>query len=307
MGKEDIVTAYKTLLDIKPQEQNLPGKDTNMDPLAEFTKLECWDESGKPYLKEYVGSGKLKGKTAIITGGDSGIGRSAAQMFVREGANVTIVYLEQEQEDADRVKKAIEADGGECLCLALDLMKEESVKKVVDEHIKKYGGLDILVNNASKQMMCDDIADINLGDVESTFRSNILGMFALTKYAMPHLKRGASIINSASVVAFKGSPSMMDYSSTKGAIVTFTRSLAMQLAPKGIRVNAVCPGPVYTPLQPASRQAEQMDDWNIGALPLHGRVNMPAEMGPAYVFLACADSNAMTGQMMHLNNAQWIG
>lgn len=175
-------------------------------------------------------------------------------------------------------------------------MKEENVKKVVEEHIKKYGGLDILVNNASKQMMCDDVAEIKvsphmhlvtllihqLEDVESTFRSNILAMFALTKFAMLHLKRGSSIINSASVVAFKGSAAMLDYSSTKGAIVAFTRSLAMQLAPKGIRVNAVCPGPVYTPLQPASRPAEQMDDWNIGALPLHGRVNMPAEMGPAY-------------------------
>ncbi|WVQ65865.1 uncharacterized protein L199_004043 [Kwoniella botswanensis] len=311
MGQEDekpkVITAYKEMTEIKKQEQNLPGKDTAMDPLAEFTKLEWWNDDGEPYLQEYRGNGKLKGKKAIITGGDSGIGRAAAQQFAREGADVTIVYLPQEEEDAQRTKKAIEQDGQKCLTLALDLMDEANAKKIVEEHIKEYGKLDILVNNASKQIMVKDLADIELENVESTFRSNILGMFALTKFALPHLKRGASIINSSSVTAFKGSPSMMDYSSTKGAIVTFTRSLAMQLAPKGIRVNAVCPGPVYTPLQPASRPAEQMEEWQLGTLPLHGRASQPAEMGPAYVFLASPESNAMTGQMMHLNNGQWIG
>ncbi|ORX40166.1 putative oxidoreductase [Kockovaella imperatae] len=308
MGSDDkIITAFKELTNIKPQEQNLPGKDVNMDPYAEFTKLECWDDEGKPYLKEYQGSGKLKGKTAIVTGGDSGIGRAAAQMFAREGADVTIVYLPHEEEDAQRTKKAIEADGAKCLCVPFDLMKAENCKSVVDKHIEAYGKLDILVNNASKQIMEKDLADIDLENVESTFRSNILGMFALTKFALPHLKRGSSIINSSSVTAFKGSAAMTDYSSTKGAIVTFTRSLALQLAPKGIRVNAVCPGPVWTPLQPASRPSEQMEDFSVGTLPLHGRANMPSEMGPAYVFLASADSNAMTGQMMHLNNGQWIG
>ncbi|WWC88755.1 uncharacterized protein L201_003668 [Kwoniella dendrophila CBS 6074] len=309
-GEEDkpkVVTAYKEMTEIKKQKQNLPGKDTAMDPLAEFTKLEWWNDDGEPYLQEYRGNGKLKGKKAIITGGDSGIGRAAAQQFAREGADVTIVYLPQEEEDAQRTKKAIEEDGQKCLTLARDLMDETAVKSIIEEHIKEYGKLDILVNNASKQIMCKDLADIDLENVESTFRSNIMGMFALTKFALPHLKRGASIINSSSVTAFKGSPAMMDYSSTKGAIVTFTRSLAMQLAPKGIRVNAVCPGPVYTPLQPASRPAEQMEEWQLGTLPLHGRANQPAEMGPAYVFLASADSNAMTGQMMHLNNGQWIG
>ncbi|WVQ96864.1 hypothetical protein IAU59_003971 [Kwoniella sp. CBS 9459] len=301
------ITAYKGLTEIKKQKQSLPGKDVDLDPLAEFTKLEKWDDEGKPYLEEYVGSNKLKGKVALVTGGDSGIGRAAAQQFAREGADVTIVYLPEEEEDAQRTKKAIEQDGRKCLTIAKDLMKEEDVKAIIDAHIKEHGKLDILVNNASKQIMCKDLADIELTNVESTFRSNILGMFALTKYALPHLKRGSSIINSSSVTAFKGSPAMMDYSSTKGAIVTFTRSLAMQLAPKGIRVNAVCPGPVYTPLQPASRPAEQMEEWQLGTLPLHGRANQPAEMGPAYVFLASADSNAMTGQMMHLNNGQWIG
>ncbi|WVR06278.1 hypothetical protein IAU60_003308 [Kwoniella sp. DSM 27419] len=305
--KPQVITAYPELTEIKKQQQTLPGKDVDMDPLAEFTKLERWDDDGKPFLEEYRGNGKLKGKTAIVTGGDSGIGRTAAQMFAREGADVTIVYLPEEEEDAQKVKKAIEADGQKCLTLALDLMKSENAKKVVDEHLKAYGKLDVLVNNASKQIMCENIADIDLENVESTFRSNILGMFALTKFAEPHLRRGCSIINTTSVTAWKGSPSMCDYSSTKGAIVTFTRSLALQLAPKGIRVNAIAPGPVYTPLQPASRPAEQMENWNVGSLPLHGRVNQPAEMGPAYVYLACPDSNAMTGQIMHLNNGQWIG
>jgi len=186
-------------------------------------------------------------------------------------------------------------------------MDPKNCEKLVSKHIGEHGRLDILVNNASKQIMEESITEINLDNVESTFRSNILAMFAITKAAVPHMKAGGSIINTSSVTAFKGSPSMVDYSSTKGAIITFTRSLALQLAPKHIRVNVVCPGPVFTPLQPASRPKEQMEDFQVGALPLHGRSNQPAEMGPAYVFLASADSNAMTGQCMHLNNAQWIG
>ncbi|WVN88737.1 uncharacterized protein L203_103950 [Cryptococcus depauperatus CBS 7841] len=305
--KLDIITAYPELTNIKAQEQKLPGKDVDMDPLAEFTKLETWDDDGKPCLKEYVGSGKLKGKTAIITGGDSGIGRAAAQMFAREGADMTIVYLPEEEEDAQRVKKAIQQDGQDVLLLAHDLMKSEEAADVVRKHIDHFGKLDILVNNASKQIMCKSLPEIDLNNVESTFRSNILGMFALTKAAIPHLKRGSAIINTSSVTAFKGSAAMLDYSSTKGAIISFTRSLALQLAPQGIRVNGVCPGPVYTPLQPASRPAENMEGWSLGGPPLHGRASMPAEMGPAYVFLASADSNAMTGHFLHLNNGQWLG
>ncbi|WVQ80512.1 hypothetical protein IAT38_002617 [Cryptococcus sp. DSM 104549] len=305
--KPKVITAYPELTDIKAQTQTLPGKDVEMDPLAEFTKLEQWDDDGKPYLKEYVGSGKLKGKKAIVTGGDSGIGRAAAQQFAREGADVTIVYLPEEEEDAQKVKKAIEADGQQCLTLALDLMDAANCSKVIDEHLKKFGKLDILVNNASKQIMSQSIEEIKLDDVESTFRSNILAMFALTKAASPHLKRGGAIVNTSSVTAFKGSPQMLDYSSTKGAIVTFTRSMAVQLAPRGIRVNAVCPGPVYTPLQPASRPPDNMENWTLGGTPLHGRASMPAEMGPSYVFLASADSNAMTGHLIHINNGQWIG
>ncbi|WWD18404.1 hypothetical protein CI109_102854 [Kwoniella shandongensis] len=308
MGDEKkIVTAYPELTKLPKQSQTLPGLDVDMDPLAEFTQLECWDDDGKPFLKEYVGVGKLKGKKALITGGDSGIGRAAAQQFAREGADVTIVYLPEEEVDAKNVKAAIEKDGQQCLCLPYDLMKAENCKTIIEKHLEKYGKLDILVNNASKQIMSETVEEIDLDNVESTFRSNILAMIAITKYAVPHMKRGGSIINTSSVTAFKGSPKMLDYSATKGAIITFTRSMAVQLAPKGIRVNAVCPGPVYTPLQPASRPAENMEGWSVGELPLWGRASQPAEMGPSYVFLASADSNAMTGQLMHLNNGQWIG
>ncbi|KAJ9120192.1 hypothetical protein QFC22_003092 [Naganishia vaughanmartiniae] len=327
------ITAYKELLDIPEQKQNLPGLEGKMDPLAQHTQMEAWDDQGNPYLVEYKGSGKLKGKAAIITGGDrllhhslgkvkvltniaplgspSGIGRAVAYFFVREGADVTITYLKQEKEEqvphsippsairsrsfmyyapatppnsAEKVKDKIEKEeGGKCHIVECDLIKHEDCERVVKEHMQKYGKMSILVNNASKQIMCEDIADIDLKNVESTFQSNIVAMIAMAKYAVPHMKRGSTIVNSTSVTAFKGSPAMVDYSSTKGAIATFTRSLGLQLASKGIRVNAVAPGPVLTPLQPASRPKEQMDDWEVNKLPLWGRAGMPAELAASYV------------------------
>ncbi|KAK9894222.1 NAD(P)-binding protein [Cystobasidium minutum MCA 4210] len=306
MQNEDTVTAYANA-EPKKQEQTLPGTEKALEPFAEHTKLEKWDENGKPYLEEYVGSGKLKGKKIIITGGDSGIGKAVALQAAREGADLTINYLPEEQEDADDVKKRVEQEGRECLLVPADLMEDANCKKVVDEHVKKYGRIDVLVNNASKQIQCKDLADIEPDNVRSTFKSNIVAMIVLTKFALPHMRRGSTIVNSASVTAYKGSAGMLDYSATKGAICTFTRSLAMQLMPKGIRVNAVAPGPVYTPLQPASRSGEQMEGWGIGDIPLHGRVAQPAELGPSYIFLASADSNAMTGNTIHINSGQWVG
>lgn len=309
-GPEDIITAYDNF---KPeaQQQNLPGLDQAMDPLAEHIKVEKWDENGKPYLEDYKGTGKLQGKSAIITGGDSGIGRSVALFYAREGANVTIAYLPAEEEDAQKVESLVkQAPMGtkEILRISCDLTKEADCKRIVDEHLQKWGGIDILVNNASKQVPSPNFEDIDLQVTESTFRSNVLGMFALTKFALPHMKRGSTIIQSSSVTAYKGSAAMIDYSSTKGAMVSFTRSMAYQLAPRGIRVNAVAPGPVYTPLQPASRSEENMEAWGIGQTPLHGRPGQPAEMGATYVYLADSGaSNLMTGQVLHLSHGSWFG
>ncbi|KAF9535597.1 NAD(P)-binding protein [Crepidotus variabilis] len=303
---QDIVTAYQNALPEK-QSQELPGRDKDMSPHLEYTKQEYWDDNGKPHLVEYQGTGKLKGKTAIITGGDSGIGRSAAILFSREGASgITITYLPEEEADVKDAKKMIEDSGAKCNIICLDLMEESSCKQLVESHIQNFGKLNILVNNASKQIMCKDLAEIDLGNVNSTFQSNILQMIAVTKFALPHLKRGASIINTTSVTAYAGSPSLIDYSSTKGAIASFTRSLAAQLASKGIRVNGVAPGPIVTALQPASRDADNMDEWGKGT-PLHGRAGQPAEAGPTYVYLASSDSNIMTGQVIHINSGQHFG
>jgi len=274
------------------QSQNLPGTEKDMQPTSESTKLE-----GASGFVQYEPAGKLKGKKAFITGGDSGIGRAVAVCFAKEGADVTIVYLPEEEDDAQETKRLIEEEGKECLLVAGNLMANDTCKDAVAKHVEKYKDLDVLVNNASKQIMCDNFADINLDDVESTFRSNILQMFAITKYALPHMKKGASIINTTSTVAFRGTSSMVDYSATKGAIASFTRSLAKQLAPKGIRVNAVAPGPVHTPLQPASRPAGQME--GFGQKSLLGRPGQPSEIAPSFVFLACKDATLYMGQVLH--------
>jgi len=250
-------------------------------------------------LVEYRGSDKLKDLKALITGGDSGIGRSVAKLFAREGADVTIVYLEEEQQDAEDTKKMVEEEGKKCLLIPFDLQNLEGCKTVVDKHMKEYGALDCLVNNASKQIMCKDFKDIDLANVRSTFESNILQMFAMTKFALPHMKSGATIINTTSVTAFKGSPAMVDYSSTKGAIVSFTKALAQQLYSQGLRVNAVAPGPILTPLQPASRPEEQMEDFASGT-PI-GRTGQPSEVAPSYVFLASPESVLFSGQVLHPN------
>ncbi|KAK4215091.1 hypothetical protein QBC37DRAFT_138177 [Rhypophila decipiens] len=277
----------------KAQAQNLPGLEKDMEPHSESTKLE-----GKDHAVEYLAAGKLKGCKALITGGDSGIGRAVAVLFAREGADVTIVYLPEEQADAEDTKKLVEKEGRKCLLFAGDLMDRNKCKEAIDAHVAEHGDtIHVLVNNASKQIMCEEFADIDLDNVESTFRSNVLQMFAMTKFALPWMKKGGSIINTTSTVAFRGTSAMVDYASSKGAIVSFTRALAKNLLPKGIRVNAVAPGPVHTPLQPASRPAEQMEEFGEkGSL---GRPGQPSEIAPSYVFLASKDSELYYGQVLH--------
>lgn len=308
MSKQEVITAYKASKDIAKQTQSLPGEEGKMAPNAEHSKQEYWDDKGQPYLKEYQGTGKLEDKKAIITGGDSGIGRAAAIFFAREGADVTITYLPDEQKDAEWLKQDIESSTKRSVNLvSIDLEKPGAPAKAIKAHLDKFGRLDILVNNASKQIMCKNIAELDMNHVESTYKLNIIAMIEMAKEAVPHLRRGSSIINTTSVTAYKGSPALIDYSSTKGAIVSFTRSLSLQLAPKGIRVNAIAPGPFYTPLQPASRSEENMEGWGIGDTPLHGRAGQPAEIGEAYVFLAGPGGNYMTGTVLHINAGQHIG
>ncbi|KAK2780892.1 hypothetical protein FQN52_001989 [Onygenales sp. PD_12] len=276
----------------EPQTQQKPGLEKQMKPQSESTKLES-----EGHFVEYTGSNKLKDKNVLITGGDSGIGRSVAVLMAREGANITIVYLPEKEDDAKQTKNMVEQEKKPCLLIAGNLMDNDTCKSAINQHIKKYSTLDVLVNNASKQIMCSDFADIDLDNVESTFRSNILQMFALTKYALPHMKKGSSIINTTSVVAFRGTSSMIDYASTKAAIVGFTRSLAKNLTPKGIRVNAVAPGPVHTPIQPDTRPPEQME--GFGSQSMLGRPGQPSEVAPTFILLASPEGALYCGQVLH--------
>ncbi|KAL8424043.1 hypothetical protein RB596_004030 [Gaeumannomyces avenae] len=274
------------------QAQNLPGLEKDMKPTSEPTKLE-----GKNEFQEYRAANKLSGVKAFITGGDSGIGRSTAVLFAREGADVTIVYLPEEEEDARETKRLVEKEDRQCLLFAGNLMDNSTCQKAVQAHVDKFGKIHVLVNNASKQVMCDKIEEIDLDDVQSTFQSNIIQMFAITKFAVPHMEKGGSIINTTSTVAFRGTGSMVDYAATKGAIASFTYALSKQLMPRGIRVNAVAPGPVHTPLQPASRPAEQME--GFGKQSGLGRVGQPSEIAPSFVFLASKDATLYHGQILH--------
>ncbi|OAL21665.1 hypothetical protein AYO20_11337 [Fonsecaea nubica] len=294
-------TAYPAS-SLKAQDQEgSKGLDSKLAPNANWTQLEFWDDEGNaPYLRDYEGRGLLKDKAVIVTGGDSGIGRAVAVLMAREGADITFVYLPEEEEDAQWTKNQIEKAGRQAQPLTLDVTSEENCKKIVEAHMKKFGKLSVLVNNSAMQEICNDIEDINLGVVEKTFRTNILSMFAMVKYALPHMKRGSSIVNSSSVAAYMGNPQLVDYSSTKGAITTFTRSLAQQLAPKGIRVNAVAPGIIWTPLQPATRgnPPEAMSALGVEEAPLQ-RPGMPVEMATAYVFLASPLGSYFTGETIH--------
>jgi NAD(P)-dependent dehydrogenase (short-subunit alcohol dehydrogenase family) len=240
-GQEDPVTAYPWQISAQDQ-QGGPGLDKDMKEQANWTQLEFWDDNGKPYLKEYEGRGLLQDKAVLITGGDSGIGRSVAILMAREGADVSILYLPEEEVDAKYTITQIEKAGRKGHGMAYDLSVEENYKKAIDEHIKVFGKINVLVNNASMQVSCADHREIDLATVTKTFQTNIIQMIGLSKYALQHMKRGDNIVNCASVLGYEGDPTKVDYSSTKGAIVTFTRALAKQQAPRGIRVNAVAPG-----------------------------------------------------------------
>jgi NAD(P)-dependent dehydrogenase (short-subunit alcohol dehydrogenase family) len=275
-----------------PQHQSKqPGIESEMNPKPE----------SKDY--KYKGSGKLQGKVAIITGGDSGIGKSAALCYSAEGADVVIVYY-NEHSDAEETKRLIEQEGSQCLLVAGDIGEEAFCKDVVDKTIAQFGKLDILVNNAAEQHPQKEITAITQQQLERTFRTNIFSFFHFTKAALPHLKKGATIINTASITAYMGSPELLDYSATKGAIVAFTRSLSLNLAPKGIRVNGVAPGPIWTPLIPSTFDAKMVGEFG-GDTPMM-RPGQPEELGPAYVFLASDDSSYMSGQFLHINGGEIV-
>jgi NAD(P)-dependent dehydrogenase (short-subunit alcohol dehydrogenase family) len=249
------------------------------------------------------GSGKLEGKVALITGGDSGIGRAVAVAFAKEGADVVINYL-NEKNDAKETKHLVESYGHKCTTIAGDIGSETFCKKLIDKVISKHGKIDILINNAAEQHPQEKLEDITDKQLERTFRTNIFSMFYLAKAALKHMKKGASIINSTSVTAYKGSPQLLDYSATKGAIVAFTRSLSQALADKEIRVNAVAPGPVWTPLIPSTFPTQKVKEFGTD-VPL-GRAGQPDEIAPSYVFLASEDSSYMTGQVLHPNGGTVI-
>jgi NAD(P)-dependent dehydrogenase (short-subunit alcohol dehydrogenase family) len=270
-----------------PQHQSVqPGHEALMTPQPDFEKTSA------------RGTGRLVGKVALVTGGDSGIGRAVAVLFAKEGADISIVYLD-EDEDAQKTQEAVEKEGRKCLLVSGDIGDEGFCKQAVDQTVKELGRLDILVNNAAEQHPQESICKITKEQLERTFRTNIFSMFYLTKAALNYMKEGSVIINTTSVTAYKGSPQLLDYSSTKGAIVAFTRSLSMNLADKKIRVNGVAPGPIWTPLIPSTFDPEHVG--KFGADVPMKRAGQPEEVAPCYLFLASDDSSYMSGQILHPN------
>ena len=252
----------------------------------------------KTERRAYQGSGKLRGKVALITGGDSGIGQSVAILFAKEGADIAIVYLDEHQ-DAEQTKQKVEQEDRHCLTIAGDVGDEAFCQQAVQQVVQPFGHLDILVNNAAEQHTQPSIEQITAEQLERTFRTNIFSMFFLSKAALQHLHEGSTIINTTSVAAYKGNPTLLDYSSTKGAIVTFTRSLSQALVQQNIRVNAVAPGPIWTPLIPATMPEDKVKEFGQET-PMQ-RAGQPEEVATSYVFLASDDSSYITGQVIHVN------
>ncbi|MFC0332178.1 SDR family oxidoreductase [Paenibacillus sepulcri] len=277
---------------LPPQHQSRqPGLESKMTPSPQF------ESSG---LKA---AGKLQGKVAIISGADSGIGRAVAVAYAKEGAEIAVLYL-NEQSDAEVTKQFVEAAGRRCILLEGDIGDPNFCREAVEETVKSLGKLDIVVNNAAEQHPQDKIELIIPQQLERTFKTNIFGMFYLTQAAMPHLASGAAIVNTTSVTAYRGSPTLLDYSATKGAIVSFTRSLSLNLADQGIRVNAIAPGPIWTPLIPSTFDEQKVAKFGAD-VPLK-RAGQPEELAPAYVYLASEDSSYMSGQVLHINGGEIV-
>ena len=282
----EIKPAEAALIEPTHEEPRLPGHESRLEPKPEW-------------LPRYPGSGRLKDKVAIVTGGDSGIGRAVAVLYAREGANVAIAYL-CEHDDANATRQMCEGEGAEVLTSAGDLGDPRAAQGLVDVVIQRWGRLDVVVNNAGEQHPDKDIRDITPEQLQRTFQTNIFSMFYLVQAARPHLRRGAAIINCTSITSYQGSKELLDYSSTKGAIVAFTRSLSENLIGDGIRVNAVAPGPIWTPLNPCGGATPEKLE-HFGEHTPMKRPGQPNEVAPAFLFLACEDSSFMSGQVLHPN------
>lgn len=281
------------------KQQTLPPQQQDRQPGSQAA-MEPQPRSGE---HRYRAAGKLEGKAAVITGGDSGIGRAVALAFAKEGADLVLCYYD-EHRDAEDTRRLVQAEGRECVLISGDLGDESHCAEIVKRALGTFGRIDILVNNAAEQHVSQRMEDIGTAQLERTFRTNFFGMFLLTREALPHLQAGAAIINTSSVTAYRGSPGLIDYSATKGAIVAFTRSLAKSLVDRGIRVNGVAPGPIWTPLIPASFKADEVA--GFGADTPMKRPGQPEEVAPCYVFLASEDSSYMAGQILHPNGGEIV-
>ncbi|MDO6654647.1 SDR family oxidoreductase [Anaerobacillus sp. 1_MG-2023] len=275
----------------KQTQPEQPGIESKMTPMPD-----------QPH--DYIGSHKLDQKVALITGGDSGIGRAVAIAYAKEGANVAINYLEKEQSDADETKKFVEQEGVKCLLIPGDVSEEKECKDLIDKTLDHFGKLDILVNNAAIQFPTESIEDISYEQWDQTFKTNVYSVFNMTKYAVPHLQKGSSIINTTSINPYTGNKVLIDYTSTKGAIVAFTRSMAASLVDKGIRVNMVAPGPIWTPLIPSTFDEDSVAEFGTDN-PM-GRPGQPSELFGPYVLLASDDGSYMTGQCIHVNGGDYM-